>query len=151
MTAQPAPARADRRPRTARLCAWCAGAVVVEVGLYASYRGHDARFHWSTHFFVGAAAALLAMSVVGTRSRRAVPLPLVWILLGHIVAMAPDLAFTAGVAHRRWMDLFLGHVSSHAVPGRNWTWYVVFLAAFGDYLTVVARLPPQADRPAGVV
>lgn len=27
------------------------------------------------------------------------------------------------------MDLFLGHSSSHFLPGRNVTWYVVFLAA----------------------
>ena len=28
---------------TLRVCLWCAIAVLVEVALYASYRGHDAR------------------------------------------------------------------------------------------------------------
>lgn len=144
------PATGAQLPGVARLCAWCVGAVAVEVGLYASYRGHDARFHWFTHFFVGAAAALIVMSVVAARRRRAVPRPLVWMLLGHIVAMAPDLVFMAGVAHRRWMDLFLGHLSSHAVPGRNWTWYIVFLGALGAYLALIDRLSlPAADQPAG--
>jgi hydrogenase/urease accessory protein HupE len=138
-----------RIPRSVRLCVWCVGPVVVEVGLYASYRGHDARFHWSTHFFVGAAAALIIMSVVAAHSRRAVPLPLVWVLLAHLVAMAPDLAFIAGVAHRQWMDLFVGHVSSHAVPGRNWTWYIVFLAALGAYLAILDRVSPEATHPEG--
>ena len=145
--------RSAPAPETARVlnvCLWCVVAVVTEIGLFDSYRGHDARFHWFTHFFVGAAAALIVMSVVAARRRRAVPRPLVWMLLGHIVAMAPDLVFMAGVAHRRWMDLFLGHLSSHAVPGRNWTWYIVFLGALGAYLALIDRLSlPAADQPAG--
>jgi hypothetical protein len=84
--------------RGLRVCAWCVAAVAVEIGLYASYRGHDARFHWFTHFFVGASAALLVMAVVAAVRRRPVPLPLVWVLVGHLVAMAPDLAFVAGEA-----------------------------------------------------
>jgi hypothetical protein len=55
--------------------------------------------------------------------------------------MFPDILFTAGVAHERWMDVFLGHISTHFVPGRNLTWFVVFLAALGVYLAVLARLP----------
>ncbi|MFP5377083.1 MAG: hypothetical protein ACLGIO_09945 [Acidimicrobiia bacterium] len=134
---------AVRTSRAVRVCAWCVAAVVVEVGLYASYRGHDARFHWFTHFFVGASAALVVMAAVAARTGRPVPLPLVWPLVGHLVTMAPDLAFVAGVAHRRWMDVFLGHVSTHFVPGRNWTWYGVFLLCLGAYLVVLDRLRPE--------
>ncbi|HET7488438.1 MAG TPA: hypothetical protein VFJ85_10960 [Acidimicrobiales bacterium] len=124
---------------------WAAVVVVlVEAGLFASYRGHDARFHWFTHFFVGASAALVAMGVVALRTRRPVPLPLLWVLLGHLYAMAPDLAFTGGVAHSRWMDVFLGHIATHFVPGRNLLWYAVFLASLGFYLAVLDHL-----RPAG--
>jgi len=122
------------------LCLWCALAVIVEVGLYASYGHHDARFHWFTHFFVGASASLAGMAVVAWRTRRPVPLPLVWPVLAHLFAMTPDFLFAAGVAHRRWMDLFLGHISTHFVPGRNLTWYVVFAVALGVYLAVVARV-----------
>lgn len=127
--------------RLLRLCLWCVLAVVVEIGLYLSYRGHDARFHWFTHFFVGSAAALLVMSAVALRTRRPVPLPLVWPLVGHLYAMFPDFLFTGGhMAHERWMDVFLGHISTHFVPGRNLTWYLVFLAAVALYLAVLRRI-----------
>ncbi len=58
------PVAAAERTTTLRVCLWCVTAVLAEVGLYASYRGHDARFHWFTHFFVGASAALVVMAVV---------------------------------------------------------------------------------------
>jgi len=130
---------AVRRARSLRLCLWCGATVAVEVSLYLSYRGHDARFHWFTHFFVGASAALVVMAVVTLRTGRAVASPLVWPLLGHVFAMAPDLLFAGGIAHQRWMDVFLGHISSHFVPGRNLTWYAVFLAALVLYLAAVDR------------
>ena len=130
--------------RVMRLCLWCILAVVVEIGLYLSYRGHDARFHWFTHFFVGSAVALLIMSAVALRTRRPVPVPLVWPLLGHLYAMFPDFLFTGGhIAHERWMDIFLGHISTHFVPGRNLTWYLVFLAAVALYLGVLYRVRPR--------
>lgn len=133
-----------KTPRVARLCLLCAAAVVVEIGLYLSYRGHDARFHWFTHFLVGSAVTLVIMCVVALRARRPVPVPLVWLLLGHLFAMLPDLAFTGGhVAHEAWMDVFLGHVSTHFVPGRNLTWYLVFLVATACYLGVLDRLRPR--------
>ena len=129
--------------RSLRLCLWCALAVAAEVALYASYRGHDARFHWFTHFFVGSSVALMAMAAVAVLTRRPVRLPLVWPLLAHLVAMFPDFLFVAGHAHRRWMDAFLGHLSTHFVPGRNLTWYVVFMASLGLYLVALDRLRPR--------
>ena len=138
-------AAANKGTTTLRVCLWCVTAALAEVGLYASYRGHDARFHWFTHFFVGASVALIVMAVVAARNHRPAPLPLVWILLAHVVAMFPDFFFTAGVAHERWMDVFLAHISTHFVPGRNLTWFVVFLVALGAYLAVLVRLRP-AER-----
>ncbi len=131
------PAPTGSAAHALRVCGWCAAAAAVEVALYASYRGHDARFHWFTHFFVGASAALAVMALVAAARARPVALPLVWVLAGHLFTMAPDFAFAAGAAHRRWMDVFLGHVSTHFVPGRNWTWYAVFLASLGLYLVVL--------------
>lgn len=58
--------------RGLRICLSCAIAVVVEIGLYGSYRRHDASFHWFTLFFIGGAAALLVMTAVAVRSRRPV-------------------------------------------------------------------------------
>lgn len=83
-------------------------------------------------------------AVVAARTRRPVTLPLVWLLAGHLFAMFPDFLFTAGVAHYRWMEVFLGHISSHFVPGRNLTWYVAFLASLGVYLATIDRLRKDA-------
>lgn len=80
--------------------------------------------------------------MVATATRRPVRFPLLWVLAGHLVAMAPDLAFIAGVAHQRWMDVFLAHLSSHFAPGRNLTWYVVFLMSLAAYLAVLDWLRP---------
>lgn len=129
-----------------RLCVWCAAAVLAEIGLYLSYRGHDSRFHWLTHFFVGASVALLVMAAVAWRRGRPVPYPLVWPLLGHLVAMAPDLLFTAGVVHERWMDLFLGHISTHFVWGQNRTWYGTFLVALAIYLATLDHIRTRRRR-----
>jgi pimeloyl-ACP methyl ester carboxylesterase len=131
-----------------RLCLWCAVAVAVEVGLFLSYRGHDARFHWFTHFFVGASVALVAMTLVARRQRQPVAYPLVWPVLGHLVAMFPDLLFAGGVAHEPWMDVFLGHISSHFVPGRNITWYAMFLVSLAGYLVQLDALRHE-DRGSG--
>ncbi len=119
-------------------------AVAVEFYLYAAYRAHVARFHWFTHFYVGGATAFLIMAAVTWRTHRLVPLPFVWPVLGHVYAMFPDFLFTAGYAHERWMDIFLGHLSSHFIPGRNVTWYVVWLACLGLYLVAVDRRVPRA-------
>ncbi|MGH3845770.1 MAG: hypothetical protein ACRDS0_30760 [Pseudonocardiaceae bacterium] len=121
---------------------WLGAAVTVatEVELYASYQAHEARFHWFTHFFVGGATALVLMAVAVVQRRRPVPLPGLWVILGHLIAMFPDFLFSAGIPHRHWMDVFLGHLSTHFMPGRNLTWYLVFLAALAGYLAVVTRI-----------
>jgi hypothetical protein len=134
------------RSRVVRLCAWCAVAVLAEIALYASYDGHDARFHWFTHFFAGASVALLVMAAITAATRRAVRLPLVWLLLGHLAAMFPDLLFVAGHAHERWMDVFMGHISTHFVVGRDLTWYLLFLGCLALYLAVADRLRPEMGR-----
>ncbi len=66
-------------------------------------------------------------------------------MLAHVFAMTPDLLFTGGYAHRRWMDLFLGHMSAHFVPRRNTTWLVVFLTVLAGYLTALDRVRPRQD------
>ncbi|MDQ6837555.1 MAG: hypothetical protein M3137_04230 [Actinomycetota bacterium] len=70
----------------------------MEIALYLSCRGHDARFHWFTHLFVGASSALVGMAVVTPRTRRPVLYPLAWIVLAPLVALAPDLLFEGGIA-----------------------------------------------------
>ncbi len=125
----------DRTRRIASIVA----ASAVEVALYHSYRGHDARFHWFAHFFVGAFVVLLAGALWAWRRRRPIRFPLLWILGAHLFAMFPDFLFQAGIAHYQWMDLFLGHISTHFVPGRNLTLFAAAASSLGLYLWSLDR------------
>jgi len=130
-----------------KLCGYCALFVLAEVLLYGSYRHHDARFHWFLHFFVGASAALWLMALVAWRRRAAAPYPLLWILAGHLFAMTPDFLFLVfSIIHQDWMDVFLLHIRAHFIPGRNLSWYLIFLLSFSAYLKVVASLSPASVR-----
>jgi len=121
------------------LCAWCLLAVVVEIGLYLSYHDHDAGFHRFAHFYAGASAALLLMSLVAWRQRRPVRFPLLWIVAAHVYAMFPDLLFVAGIPHQPWMVVFLGHITIHYIPGANLTLFAIFMASFAVCLGVISR------------
>lgn len=121
--------------------------LAIEVALYLSYRAHDARFHWTTHFLVGATFALLLMTVYAWSLRRPVRAPLLWVLLAHLYAMFPDFLFEAGRPHEWWMELFLLHIRSHLVPGRNLFWFATFLVALGGYLVVLDRRGRAAPGP----
>lgn len=124
--------------------------IAAEAFLYVSYRHHDGRFHWFLHGFVGASTALLAMGLVMLWSGRIVRHPLLWILIGHVVAMFPDILWNFLVAtHQPWMNVFLGHIVAHFIPGRNWTWYGIFLASLGFYLyerAIREAADPGAER-----
>ena len=120
-----------------------------EVLLYLSYQHHDARFHWFLHFFVGTSAALIAMAVLTFWSARPVRFPLLWLLMGHLIAMLPDILWNLQVLpHQPWMDVYLLHISSHFMPGRNWTWYIIFLVCLAVYLSArsAAEVRGQKDR-----
>ena len=121
-----------------RLCIYCLGFLIAEIFLFASYRHHDARFHWFLHFFVGASFALAMMSIFAWRYRHPCPYPLLWILLGHIIAMIPDFLFLCcSVIHQSWMDIFLWHIGAHFIPGRNWSWYAIFIASLTTYFVTI--------------
>lgn len=112
---------------------------LMEMMLYLSYRQNDGRFHWFLHFFVGASVALLGMAIFTFVSGRIVPVVPLWMVTGHLIAMFPDVLWQFLITpHEPWMDVFLGHISAHFVPGRNWTWYVVFLICLALYLYAAA-------------
>lgn len=121
--------------------------IAVELLLLLTYRGHDARFHWFTHFFVGASAALIIMSIITWRTGKAARLPLLWILLAHLFAMFPDILFSAfNIAHdTSWTDFFLLHIRAHFIPGRNITWYLIFITSLGLYLRIIEKLAAKHD------
>ena len=131
--------------------------VLAEIALYASYDAHDARFHWATHFLVGLAFAslvllvrLLVMGVPGPR------LLLPAVLGFHLFAMLPDLLFRGGVPHYRWMDVFLGHIAAHHVPGGDGTWLVVALTSLGLFVGALTawlrarHAEAEAGMPPGI-
>ena len=132
-----------RRRVFLQLCA----VVAIEGLLYWRYGDEQARYHWFTHFYVGASAALLLMAWY-VRSRGRVPaLALLYPAVGHLYAMIPDVLFSAGIAHQHWMDIFLGHVSTHFVPGRNLTWYAVFAASLALCLHAASHVPRRDVAP----
>lgn len=107
--------------------------------LLAAYASQDAVYHWLIHFLVGGAAALLLTAATSLVHRRALGHIGAAVFTGHAVAAFPDALFLLGVAHARWMDVFLGHLSSHDVPGGLWTLYAAFLTALAGYLLTLAR------------
>ncbi|MCS6288674.1 MAG: hypothetical protein H8K10_06810 [Nitrospira sp.] len=118
-----------------------------EVLLYLSYQHHDARFHWFLHFFVGTSAALFVMAVLAYRSIRTIRFPLLWLMTGHAIAMFPDILWNFQLLpHEPWMDVFLLHISSHFIPGRNWTWYVIFLVCLALYLHARRAMEMRAQK-----
>lgn len=109
--------------------------VLLELALFASYDVHDARFHWATHFLVALAVTsllqLLRLLLTGAPGPRFLLLSLAgW----HLFAMLPDLLFRAGQPHAQWMNVFLGHVVAHSLPGGDTSWLVIALSVSAAYV-----------------
>ena len=121
--------------------------IVAEIVLYAIYSDQQASFHWFTHFLVGGSVALLGFCIWIMTTHRSVGWPLLWVYLAHIFAMVPDFLYNyAHIPHKPWMDVFMGHLSSHFIPGRNWTWYVVFMLTLGIYLALAQKYVNASDK-----
>lgn len=125
--------------RPASLLAQLAVLAAAEVVLFASYAGHDSRFHWAAHFLVGLIAAAAWLSAYLLIAGRPSPGQILAVLWFHLVAMAPDLLYLAGVAHYHWMDVFLGHVAVHYIPGGDTTWLVLAVGALAAYAWLLFR------------
>lgn len=132
-------ARAYRplRPRT--LLIELAVLVIVEAVLFGSYIHHEAGFHWATHFLVGLTAAAIVnaawLALKGAPGRG----QLLWVLALHLYAMFPDLLFSPGkIPHEGWMDVFLGHVSSHYLAGGAASWLLIAVVASGSYAMLLS-------------
>ncbi len=143
----------DRTPgHLAAVAAGIAVPVAVEVWFLGKYAAEAASWHWYVHFFAGATLALVLMAWWSWRHRRAVPFPLVWVLLAHFYAAAPDLVIPENIPHKPWQEVFVGHLASHYLPGRGLSWLVVFAVALGGYLRTVDRRaapPPRPDQQPG--
>lgn len=121
---------------------------VAEIGLFSSYSGHDARFHWATHFLVGLIAALVWLSAYLLIAAKPAPGQLIVVLLFHLFAMTPDLLFRTDIPHYRWMDVFLGHVSAHYLPDGDDSWLALALIALAGYAWLLCRWLAARDQEA---
>ncbi len=108
--------------------------VAVEALLGWSYAVRGTAWHLLLHTGIGAGLGLAAAGTVAAlRSRPVRALP--WAVLGQLVSAGPDLIFVlVREPHRRWMDVFVGHVSVHTAPQPlliglavfvvgGWAWY----------------------------
>ncbi len=112
--------------------------IAVELWFLGKYASEAASWHWFVHFFAGATLALIVMSWWSWRKRRPVPAPLVWVLLAHLFAAAPDLVIPESVPHQPWQNVFVGHLATHYLPGRGLSWLVIFAVALAGYLLVIS-------------
>jgi len=131
--------------------------VVAEVALYASYDVHDARFHWATHFLVALAYASLILFVRLLVTGAPGPRLLLPAVLGfHLFAMTPDIVFRGGVPHYLWMDVFLGHITAHEMPGGDGSWLVIALTCLGLFVGALTawlrarHAEAEAGMPPGI-
>lgn len=124
--------------------------LVAEILLFLTYSAHDARFHWATHFLVAVIVAFMVMAVYLRLRNAPGPRFLLLLILGlHLLAMAPDLLFRAGVPHAAWMDIFLGHVSAHYLPGGDTTWLVSAVIVVTGYVVALTRWLRSSASEAG--
>jgi len=64
----------------------------------------------------------------------------------HLLAMLPDVLFFLALApHEPWMDVFLGHISAHELPGGDEGWLVLALLASGAYAALLGALLRPRD------
>lgn len=150
-------ARAYRPLRPRSLAIQLAVLIIAEIGLFTTYGVHDARFHWATHFLVALTVTsilfVVGLALTGAPGPRFILLTLLGL---HLFAMTPDILFRLGVPHYRWMDVFLGHISTHYIPGGDASWLVIALVATSGYVAVLAlwlrarRVEAIAGMPPGV-
>jgi len=126
------------------------GLTVTEVFLYRSYGAFDSSFHWAAHFLVGLLSASAVLAAYLLVAARPAPGQVVVILLFHVYAMAPDLLFRIGIPHAQWMNVFLGHVAVHYLPGGDRTWLVLSALAALGYVVLLASWVAARQAEASV-
>lgn len=111
--------------------------VAAEVFLFHLYSINKSDVHWAIHFFVGlSAASLFNLTWLLLKSAPA-PGQLLSILVFHLIAMFPDFLFRAHVPHEPWMNVFLGHIEVHYIPGGATSLLVIALILCGTYLATL--------------
>ncbi len=139
-------ARAYRPLRLRTLGLQLAVLVVAEVLLFASYRGHEASFHWATPPRGDDRVGGRQPRGPGAQGRAGAPAA-AGLLAWHLFAMFP----TCCSAPRRfrtttgWTSSWRTS-SSHYMPGGAYTWLVLALVASALYVIVLAGWSGRAAR-----
>lgn len=114
--------------------------IAVQALLAQAYYERGTSWHFLLHTTFGLGLGLSVAALVSTRLRRPVP-ALPFAAAGEAVSVLPDLLFVlARVTHMRWMDVFVGHIRLHLVPGPlvvavglfavgGWAWWLASPAA----------------------
>ncbi|WP_412542943.1 hypothetical protein R8Z50_10815 [Longispora sp. K20-0274] len=92
-------------------------------------------------WLAGSAGALAAMLIARTL-RAKVRRPLLWLVAGQFLAVAPDIALAAGIAHRGWMNVFVGHLVLDGGPGGALVWLAVVAVLAIGYATLLPASAP---------
>lgn len=131
--------KAYRPLRRRSLLLQLGGLLLAEGVLFQVYGQFDSRFHWAAHFLVGVIAAVAWLSayllVTSTPARGQIIVALGF----HLFAMTPDLLFRAGIPHAPWMNVFLGHIAVHYLPGGDRAWLALALTAALGYALLLSR------------
>jgi pimeloyl-ACP methyl ester carboxylesterase len=141
--------RAPYRPLRPATLGWQLLVVVLaEVLLFRSYGSFDSSFHWAAHFLVGLTAAALFLTAYLLVAAKAARGQLLVVLAFHLYAMFPDLLFRVGIPHSQWMNVFLGHIAVHYLPGHDRTWLVLAVLAYVGYAAVLSAWLRARDAEA---
>lgn len=98
---------------------WAAGAGVLalQYGIGAAYQSRGTWWHYLLHQLVGWGVGLAVAGAVAAWRPRLLAWPVVAMLGGQVLSIAPDLLFRyARMPHTPAMDLWLGHISLHRGP-----------------------------------
>lgn len=121
------------RRRLAAL-AGLAGVAAAQVALLLGYSAFRTTWHFLLHSTLGFAAGLAAAALLTAATRRPTR-PLLAALAGQALSVAPDVMFRMlRMAHVRWMDVFVAHITVHTAPARlltstaaavlaSWAWW----------------------------
>lgn len=112
------------------------GVLALQASLFVAYSTFRTQWHYLLHTSLGFSAGLVTAAVVAAITGRRTG-PLTFAIVGQLVSVTPDVMFRMmRMAHVRWMDVFIAHITVHTSPGRllvsagsaitaSWAWWCV--------------------------
>lgn len=111
-----------------------------EFAVYSFYINFRQPFHWANHLLPALTIAAIVYGVFLAVKKRPMRGMIILILPIHLFAMAPDPMFSLNIQpHLEWMNVFVGHIWVHFLPGRLTGWLVVAALSTGLFAFALAR------------